>query len=293
MRLLHVLTLSATVLALAACSSADPTARTTDIPNPLLATQVHTPLDYDDTQQYPLIVLLHGFGSSPAVVESYFGLESLADTYDFLYVAPGGTPDTNGTLYWNATDACCDFDGAGTDHSTALLQLVQHVQDTYSVDPARIYFVGHSNGGFMSYRMACDHADVVAAVVSLAGATWSDPTRCAPSAPVSVLQIHGTADTTITYADGVFGGRAHPGALATAAAWASYDGCDVATTTTPAALDLDSLIPDAETSRTAFAGCPVGVAVELWSIEGGSHGPAASPAFTPSLIEFLLAHPKP
>ena len=65
-----------------------------------------------------------------------------------------------------------------------------------NVDPYRIYVAGHSNGGFMSYRLACTHADRIAAIVSLAGATFDTPADCSPTEPVAVLQIHGTADDT-------------------------------------------------------------------------------------------------
>lgn len=253
---------------------------------------VEVPSGYDAARPAPLIVLLHGFGSDPATVAGYFDIAALAEQRGFLYVVPTGTPDAAGQLFWNATDACCDLDGIGTDDSAYLAELVQQVQSDYSVDPKRIYFVGHSNGGFMSYRMACDHSDVVAAIVSLAGAMWADPAACAPSEPVSVLQIHGTADGVVAYDGGVFAGHAHPGALATVEAWATYNGCATATTSEDGALDLDSRLTDAETSVLTYTGCPGSGAVELWSIADGAHSPSPSATFAPSIIDFLLAHPK-
>jgi len=286
----QLLPLLSVALALVACSPSE----ATDSTRPVAAVAgVHTPPGYDSARQYPLIVLLHGFGSNAATVESYFGIEPLSAQYGFLYVVPSGTPDIDGHQFWNATDACCDMFGAETDHSAALLELVHQVQAEYSVDPKRIYFVGHSNGGFMSYRMACDHADTVAAIVSLAGASWGDPAKCTPSQPVSVLQIHGTADNTIFYDGGEFSGRQHPAVHTTMELWARYNGCADTATVTASALDLDSGLPDAETSITQYSGCPADGAVELWSIEGGGHGPTLSASFTPSLIEFLLAHARP
>lgn len=67
-----------------------------------------------------------------------------------------------------------------------------------SIDPRRIGLVGHSNGGFMALRMACEASDLVTAVVSLAGSTWKEDSSCAPATfPVNVLTLHGDNDDTI------------------------------------------------------------------------------------------------
>ena len=158
------------------------------------------------------------------------------------------------------------------------------------VDSKRVFFVGHSNGGFMSYRVACDHAAEVAAIVSLAGATFATAASCAPSSPVAVLEIHGSADDTVLFDGGnlgaLFGGPRvgdYPGAGTSVATWAAYDGCDASATAIPAPLDLDaSLIGPtgpAETSVEAYSsGCRPGGHAELWTIGGGSHVPISRPA---------------
>ena len=126
----------------------------------------------------------------------------------------------------------------------------------------------------MAYRMACDHADAVAAIVSLAGSTWLDPSKCAPTEPVSVLQIHGTDDDAVPYEGRVD----YPGAEATLSTWADYNGC-AATRTADGTLDLDSNVAGAETAVERHDACPTGVAVELWTIEGGGHVPALDSNF--------------
>ena len=105
------------------------------------------------------------------------------------------------------------------------MSIIDAVKAKYSVDPKRVFVLGHSNGGFMSYRMACDHADTIAAIASLAGATFDDPSMCKPSEHVSVLQIHGTADQTIKYTGDQIIGHTYPGAEKSVATWAKYDGC--------------------------------------------------------------------
>ena len=145
----------------------------------------------------------------------------------------------------------------------------------------------------MSYRMACEHADKIAAIASLAGATFADVDRCQPSEPVNVLQIHGTADSVIGYEGGDILGNEFPSAPTTVATWASYNGCDPTLQSDETRLDLEANLPDTDTTVAGFADCPAGGDVELWTIEDGAHSPLLSATFTEQVIDFLLAHPKP
>ncbi|MEQ1703923.1 MAG: alpha/beta fold hydrolase [Ilumatobacteraceae bacterium] len=254
--------------------------------------EVFTPSSYDEATPMPLVVLLHGFGASGDIQEAYFQLQPLAEERGFLYVHPDGTVNQIGRQFWNATDACCGF-ATTIDDSGYLLALIEQVEADYNVDPRRIYLVGHSNGGFMSYRMACDHADKIAAIASLAGATFADVEDCDPSEPVSVLQIHGTADETIPYTGGTILGNDHPSAQTTVDTWAGYNECAATTVDAAAALDLDANLAGAETSTEVFEDCPTGIGVELWTIDGGAHIPARTTDMSIGIIDFLFAHPKP
>jgi len=253
---------------------------------------VFTPASYDGSTAMPLVVLLHGFGATGAIQEAYFQLQPLAESKGFLYVHPDGTLNAIDKPFWNATDACCGFGRGEVDDSGYLLSLIQQVQAKYNVDPTRIYFVGHSNGGFMSYRMACDHADTIAAIVSLAGDTWLDTAKCSPTEPVSILQVHGTNDATISYTGGSNLGFEYPGAEQSVATWAGYNGCSGTSAATGATLDLEKDLAGAETTVTAFGGCPTDGAVELWTINGAGHIPGLSDEFTPDIVDWLFAHPK-
>ena len=137
------------------------------------------------THPAPLVMMLHGCTLSGQLQEDYFQLLSWSNQLGFLYVAPDGTVDQGGNRFWNATDACCDFYETGVDDSAYLRALIDEIAAQLSVDTERVFILGHSNGGFMAYRMACDHADIIAAVASLAGATFADPADCTPSAPVT------------------------------------------------------------------------------------------------------------
>ncbi len=262
--------------------------------DPLVARpfEVFVPSTYDDTTPMPLVVLLHGYTASGLLQELFFQFQPLAEERGFLYVHPNGTTNVLGEQFWNATPACCGF-GSVVDDSTYLALLVDDVQREYNVDPKRIFFVGHSNGGFMSYRMACDHSGTVAAVASLAGATFADPAECGVEEPVSVLQIHGTADETIAFEGGSLLGNPFPSAVTTAATWATANECGNETTVEENALDLVLEIDGADSSRTVYSECPDGIGVELWTIDGGVHVPRRTPDMSAGIIDFLFAHPKP
>jgi polyhydroxybutyrate depolymerase len=252
---------------------------------------VHVPDSYAD-QPVPLVLLLHGYSSNGAQQEGYLKFRPESDRRGFIYAYPEGRVDRRNNQYWNGTDACCDFYLSGVDDSGFLSELIRKLQDTYRIDAKRVYLIGHSNGAFMSFRFACDHADQVTAIATLNGATWQDATRCKPTTAVSVLAIHATADETIDYAGGLNGSRAYPSAQRTVADWLGFNQC--AGTGTPGpALDLVTDLDGAETAVTEYAAnCAGGSTVRTWTINGGKHVPAFGAAFAPSVMDYLLAQTK-
>ncbi len=217
----------------------------------------------------------------------------LVDEFGFLYIHPTGTTDCLSNAHWNATDACCEFCNSGIDDVGYIMDLIEEIRALYTVDDRRIYLVGHSNGGFMSYRMACERADTFAAMASLAGATFFDPNDCMPSEPVHVLQIHGTSDGTIQYAGGAILGTPYPGAVQTVEQWARYNACAIVPDNSSPPIDLATL-PGNETLVTKYEmGCADGGSSELWTIVSGAHVPALDPNFSRQVLEWLYAHPKP
>jgi polyhydroxybutyrate depolymerase len=252
------------------------------------------PDGYDPREPTPLVLLLHGYTASGLVQLAYFGLEQVAQERNILIAYPDGTIDPIGNRFWNATDACCDLSGSGVDDVAYLTAVLDDVASRYNVDPARVFAVGHSNGGFMSHRMACERADRIAAIVSLAGATWNDPARCEPSQPVSVLEVHGDLDETIRYAGGDIQGNAYPSAAVTVSSWAALNECGGQLGAGEEHLDLVSTLLGEETRVERFADCPAEGQVELWTLEGGTHVPAfVQPAWPEAIADFLLAHARP
>ncbi len=254
---------------------------------------VKLPESYDPSVPSPLLILLHGYTATGAIQNAYFGMEPVADANGLIYAYPDGTVDAQDAQFWNATDACCDFFGTGVDDVGYLLGLVDEIESKVNVDPKRIYFVGHSNGGFMSFRLACEASDRIAAIASLAGATFDDPTDCSTTSPLSVLQIHGDLDDTILYGGGSNGTVSYPSAAASVAHFAGLAGCDPGLSLTATTYDLETRVAGAETTVEEHVGCAAGYGAELWTIVGGGHVPSLTPDFSEEIVAFFLAHPKP
>ena len=218
---------------------------------------------------------------------------ALADQYGFLFVAPDGQLEAEGnqSRFWSASDACCNFQGSSENDVSYIMTIINNIKSQYSVDGNRVYLIGHSNGGFMSYRTAYENSDSIAAIASLAGAeaTIAGP---APANPVHILQIHGTDDGTIDYEGADIQGTGYPGAVETVERWAAYNGCEIDGSEV-AHIDLESQLPGLDSIVVRYdQGCKVGGSGELWTITDGSHVPAISDSFSANVVEWLMAHPK-
>lgn len=285
MRFMYLLLLLCTPIALAQQTTQIDAGRG-DIP-------LIVPDSYQANAPAPLIVLLHGYGSNGVQQNEYMGFSELVNHYGFILATPDGTQETQGrnARFWNASDACCNFYANDLDDSAYVLGIINTVKAQYEIDERRVYLVGHSNGGFMSYKAAHAHSDVIAGIASLAGAE-ATVAQAAPVNPVHVLQIHGTADGTIAYDGGDIQGNVYPGARETVSRWAEYNGCSDQGSVT-ATLDLDSSLAGLETTVTRFNnGCQPGGSAELWTIAEGAHIPEISPVFPEKVVEWLLARPK-
>jgi polyhydroxybutyrate depolymerase len=241
----------------------------------------------------PLIIFLHGLGSSAEEVLDEPPLGSFGARHGVFVVVPDGAVDQRGRRFWNAGPACCDFDHTGIDDVGRLTALVDAWRSHPGVDPRRIYVMGFSNGGFMAHRLACRIGGRLAAVASIGGAGPEASERCDLATPVAVLEVHGDGDRIVRPDGGrVFGvpGMApYPAQETSLADWARRLGCvDPAPTRT---LDLDPRIPGPETAVAGFRRCRLGN-VELWTVRGGLHAVG-----TPELFEeawrFLARHAKP
>ena len=253
--------------------------------------QLIVPQNYNEKNSTPLIVLLHGFRSTGSIQDSYLGFSEIANDNGFLFIAPTGSVNPEGKTFWNATPACCDFFGSNVDDVGYIKDLIDAIKLEYNVDANRVYLVGHSNGGFLSYEVAYNHPSTIAAVVSLAGASH-DEVRPAPAGQVHTLQIHGTRDLTIRFSGGFNFGSAYPGAVETVTTWAGYNGCSLVAEKAQT-LDLVANLAGNETTSEIYDdGCKTGGSAELWTIEAGGHIPLFSNSFAQQVVEWLFVHAK-
>ena len=258
--------------------------------------ELRVPIDYDHEVATPLVLVLHGHGATGAVQLAYSRLGNLPFDQGVFVIAPDGLVNAEGNGYWRIDHGACKLEPNGPDDVAYLIALVDEVSSVYNIDPQRVFVFGHSNGGFMAYQLACDHADRFAAIISLAGSTSIDPGECNPSEPVSVLQIHGDADDTVPYAGGdeIIGIPCeHPSAQEMVSVWASYNQCTGPTTAADREFDLVTPFDGPDTHVLEASGCPDTIATELWTIEGGSHVPSFGNGIEEALWNFFEAHPKP
>lgn len=247
----------------------------------------------DLSQSRPLIVLLHGYSSFAMQADQYFQFSQSVDDGGFGLLLPNGTIDQIRNRFWNATRECCDIFGAETDDVGYIKALIEEA-NTYAVFD-QVFAVGHSNGGFMAYRLACEEVPGLTAIVSLAGGAFAEPEECRVPAPLSVLQIHGTKDQSVLYEGGRLPDhpapdrRPVPGAKDSVLRWAGRAGCDIEDPEFLPPVDADAAVEGAETSIVRFAnGCAQGTVMELWTIEGGGHIPLVwGTDFTPGILKWL------
>lgn len=263
------------------------------------------PPGIDKTKPAPLVLMLHGYtdhGTTSAPwtdMDNYMKVSAETQKRGWILALGHGNLDpVLNHFYWNGTDACCDFNGAKPDDVGYLMGIIEDVKKTYAVDDKRTYAFGHSNGGFMINRLACDQADKFAAFVSLAGETYLNQAKCAASAPIAYLQVQGDADMTVSYTgghpEGVNSVPLAPGAVETTQDWAAKNKCSPTGDTSQPQITLMTTSTGPDTTKIAFnKGCEGNGWAELWTIHLGPHSPPFTPAWAPAVLDFMAAHPKP
>ena len=223
---------------------------------------VYIPELYDGTTTVPLVLNFHGYGSNAAQQMFYGDFRDIADTEGFLLVHPEGTTFI-GDQFWNV-----GFPGLSStiDDVGFTEALIDELATLYAIDLDRVYATGMSNGGFMSFLLACQLSEKIAAVASVTGSMTQDTfDDCNAQHPTPVLQIHGTDDGVVLY-----NGNTLSIPIADVISyWVDYNNCETTPTTTTLP-DVD--VSDGSTlEHSVYEDGDNGVTTEHMKVIGGGH----------------------
>jgi len=222
---------------------------------------LYVPASYTGSNAVPLVFNFHGYTSNATEQMWYGDFRPIADTANFIIVHPNGMLDGTGTTHFNVGWGGSTIDDVG--FTSALLD---SISADYNINADRVYSTGMSNGGFMSYHLACQLSDKIAAIASVTGsmspATYN---ACNPQHPTAILEIHGTADGTVAYT----GSNFSKPIIDVLDYWINSNNSN----TTPSVIN----IPDINTSdgstveHLIYYGGDNDVTVEHFKITGGEH----------------------
>jgi polyhydroxybutyrate depolymerase len=219
---------------------------------------VHVPPGYTGASPVPLVLDFHPMGVSAGLWKLATGWAGIADSKNFVVVWPQGIDDK-----WNV-GRCCN-----TQDDVAFVRaMVAKVEAEACIDPKRVYSTGCSNGGGMTYRLACDAADIIAAGAPVDFDCITGPTNspscgnCAPTRPMSITQFRGTKDGSVPYDGGptsVVAGLEFPGAKANFADWAARNACTGTSHPDPAHPTCDTYSTCGGGTSTTLCTVPLGM----------------------------------
>jgi len=249
---------------------------------------LHVPATYDPTKGTPLVFVFHGYTMTAAEIATASHFAATADKHGMIVAFPQGLG--NG---FNAGDCCGTAQSDNVDDVAFASAMIAAASADYCVDAKRVFSAGFSNGGFLSYRLACELSDKIAAIAPVAGGLRIDAAACQPKRPVPVLHIHGTSDLLVPYSGGI---GTNP-VSTSIDAFKTKNGC--------AAGAGKVVYTKDDVSCTKWDGCTANADVELCTVTGGGHqwpggdtlpyGGSASPNLDSSetIAAFFEAHAMP
>jgi polyhydroxybutyrate depolymerase len=227
---------------------------------------LHVPASYTGTRAVPLVLVLHGGSGTGGGQERISHMDATADRHGFIAVFPDGYGRV-----WNDERGVTSAQQAGIDDVGFLTALISRREVRLKINRRMVYATGLSNGGFMSQRLGCHRAGVIAAIASVAATMPAAPfPPCKPERPLPVMYIQGTQDPLVPYIGGTVNGNRGQvlSAADTIRTWVSIDGCT--------GLPSRSFVPKRAADGTvtgilSYTTCAGHSAVELYTVIGGGH----------------------
>ena len=224
---------------------------------------VRLPSVYDGGSALPLVIAMHGGFGSGTQLETQSQLTTKAEQEGFIVVYPDGVASNLNIRTWNAGGCCGYAMNNDIDDVGFMNALLDTLQADFAIDTQRIYFTGMSNGGFMTYRVACELSERIAAIAPVSASMTIDV--CAPVRPMPVIAFHSYQDESVPYLGGIGTGiSAHYNSPLDSVqnAFAAHAGCTV---------QNDTLLDDAEVTVIRWHGCSCAQEVITYMTHDGGH----------------------
>ena len=263
---------------------------------------VHVPPEYDPQKPTPVVLAFHGGGANPDSMLVFSGLNKKADAAGFIVVYPSGTGRLKKVLSFNGGNCCGYAANNNVDDVEFTRKILDDLGQSANIDAKRVFATGMSNGGIMSYLLASELSDRIAAIAPVSGPMGTE--NCKPKRPVSVIHFHGNNDENAPFAGGKGKGPSGTDFYSvehSIQAWVTANGC----AKEPVITKLPDTAKDGTTiTRKTYGSGNDGAEVVQIVIEGGGHTwPGQEPRLKASgkstknisandlMWEFFLKHP--
>ena len=238
---------------------------------------LNIPSTYIEGSASPLLIGFHGIGGSATAFRETSKLDLYAEERGMITVYPEGYGQEFGVeASWNA-GLCCGLANLNElDDVTLVSKIIDSIESKYTIDTSRVWAVGFSNGGMLSYQLACELSNKITAIGVGSGSLMGK--SCSTKQPVSIIHLHGASDTKVPFSgSGLLNTRDVISNITTVNA---QFGC----------VDVSSLLLEVTGQTTWKWNCQNGVDVQVNRYDGQGHEWLF--AWTKEVIKFLFAHPR-
>ena len=221
---------------------------------------IYIPSSYQEDKPLPLMINFHGFGGNALDyaqnIGEYNGLNTTANENKFIVVYPQAVIGPKGSTYWTPVDNGIENIRKNDIYFTK--ELISEIASIYNLDQNRVYAVGFSNGGMMSYSLACLGADFIAAVGIMSGISISGDCET-PNISTSIIHFHSTEDNILPYE----GNRDYQAVPDVINSWNNFNGI-------PNSSQITTELNDGRVTRYDYTGGNDGSCFVLYRINSSS-----------------------